>query len=156
MATIQLNLELTDEQYDGLMKNSLDKIIGDDETIEALRTTITTQMSEYLTKHSDIIKDLFYDHNAFGWQTGISGSTKAIVNKAAEGAAKQLEKAVSEYMVDLAKEQDITDLLSHIFMTAILNGAVSGLDRWKDDISQAVAINSAGIQSVRDRLNVTY
>lgn len=152
MATIQLNLELTDEQYKDLMESSLDKVVGDEETTNALRDTIVTQMAKYLTDHPNIIDGLFHDHSEYGFKMGLNNTTKTIISKAAENAAKQLEDAVTGYMMDLAKTQDVTALLTRIFITAVLNGAVSGLDQWKSEISRDTYMNTDAIQSIAGRL----
>lgn len=150
--TIQLNLELSDEQYQQLMEKSFDTVINQDETVKALRGTITDTMSKYLTEHQDLIKDQFYDKNYWGQYTTANSMTKNIVAAAAEETSKKIQDAVEGYMLDVMKTQNIDDIVLKILAAGIMSGVVSGLDSWRNAAECEIHMNTSGITNIANRL----
>lgn len=152
---LQLKVELTDEQYQTLMTKSIDAIVDSPEAVAAMQQTISDNLGQYLKAHPDIIKEQFKDHNAYGWDMGTNEMTKKIISDAAAKAAETVRTAVTEYMLEVAKTEDLEAIVQNILIRAILQGAVTGLDQWKDFIGTNMLHLSAKIQNIADRLGIS-
>lgn len=152
---LQLKVELTDEQYRTLMTKSIDAILDSPEAVAAMQRTISDNLGEYLKLNPDIIKGQFYEHNPYyGWEQGVNGMTRTIVKEAASKAADSVREAVTAYMLDVAKTQDMESIVHQILIQAILTGAVSGLDSWKDRVDTELLHIGAGIIDIKGRLGL--
>lgn len=156
MATLQLNLQLTDEQYQSLMDNSFDTVINGEETITALREIIVAQMADYLKSPSgrELIEKQFNKYGYFGYKEGPNPMTVQIVNDAAAKTVEMVTEAVTGYMMDVAKTQNLEAIIQSILAKAVLEGAVSGLENWRQGICETLFHIEGDVRDVRSRLGI--
>lgn len=124
---IQLNLDLTDEQYKELMDKSFQTVFNEAETTDALRKTIVNSMAKWISDHPEILDDYFKPMKGSGyWSTR---ELNPAIGLLIEEAAKEAEGAIrdSVYNMLIKTVQDPRTNLPAIMLNIITRGIMEGM-----------------------------
>lgn len=154
MATVQLNLELTDKQYNDLMTKGYEKIIGSDETTAAIRDALVTGIEDFLKANQDVIRNAICTSSGY-WRGPDEPIpvVQEIVRSAAADSSDKLKDAVSDYLSDLVKTSGgVEKFLIEVLSSAILEGILGNVNNWNEHVASELNRLRDNVQSIASRL----
>lgn len=121
---LSLKIDLTDQQYQDLMKKSFNTISERPETIEEIQKTIVQQMSDYLKNHQEVLKE-FLGITGYGYGGNVNTNkevVKKLVNKGLEDYGKEISDGTKDAIKDMMKHVNFMKIFEHFFYKSMLNG----------------------------------
>ena len=159
---LMLKIDLSDEQYDELMKTSYNKLFESDDFQKTLGNVIVENMGEWLKKNPDLIRQCLakkansrYCNDYSNSYYDFTETAKVLIDKASEETADKLTNIVSDVLMSCLKKDNFFENAIHTcLMEAILNGMNRGMDSYKQTYEDSlISIKNAIIQT-RAQLNI--
>lgn len=154
---LMLKIDLSDEQYDELMKTSYNKLFESDDFQKTLGNVIVENIGEWLRKNPDLIRQCLAKKGNGGYYNNYGNNyydftetAKVLIDKASEETTDKLTDIVSDVLMSCLKKDNFFESAIHTcLMEAILNGMNRGMDSYKQTHEESLEIIRNAINQTR-------
>lgn len=133
---IQLNLDLTDEQYKELMDKSFQTIFNEEETTAALRKTIVDAMAKYISDNPAIITDYFKPMTGTGYWSHreLNPTIGILISEAAKEAEEAIKDSVYNMLIKTVQDPktNLPSIMLNLLTRGIMEGMMNGTKIWME------------------------
>lgn len=160
---LMLKIDLSDEQYDELMKTSYNKLFESDDFQKTLGNVVVENIGEWLQKNPDLIRQCLAKKGSNGYYNSYGNNNyydftetaKVLIDKASEETADKLKDIVSNVLMSCLKKDNYFENAIHTcLMEAILNGMNRGMDSYRHTYDESLMVIKNAISQTRAQLNL--